>query len=582
MDLLKPAAAGLLGLALGLSAGCSAAQPDSVPASLQQQLPELMQRYHVPAVAIATIRDGQLGWIHLEGERATDEPLDTNSVFNVASLTKPLFGMLALRLVAEGELDLDQSLSEHWIDPDVAEDPRREQLTPRLLLSHQGGFANWRGNRPLGFAFSPGERHEYSGEGFEYLRRAIERKSGDALPALMQTHVLEPGGFDIQFGWSDELAARIVGGFDEQGRPVDMNLAQRRPNAAANSFASVEDYARFVAWVVRGAGLPQPLIEAMRTPQAVHADPAERFGLGWKLSPDAEDMTLWHDGRENGLRTLAIARPQRGDGLVLLSNGANGELLRRFIVRTALEDGDAWLAQADRDVWRYLQTVPDAHLGGLMQMITRSPSYMATLLHAVNTALVQPALGEPSLRAEAEPAIDAWIAAMLAGRIPAERTEAALGLLLVHAAEGQPPSLVDHFDATQAQTWLRALRTDDLPESTNVAKAQQRPVVSLPAALLAEYAGHYRVPSSELLIRIEAAEGMLIAHAANTPSTQFHPASERVFFMRESETDFEFERGESGEVRGITIRWGNGRSEFAPRVTGDQSGTPGRTKPSSP
>ncbi len=540
----------------------------------------MMERYQVPAVAIAGIRDGQLAWTYVRGERAPGVDADQDTVFNLASLTKPLFALLTLRLVAEGELELDESLSPHWVDPDVADDPRHRQLTPRLLLSHQGGFGNWRGNGQLAFASDPGARHEYSGEGFEYLRRGIEGKSGMALPALMRQHVLEPGGFEIGFGWSDQLAGQMATGYDEQGRPVDMNLAQRNPNAAAHSFASVADYGRFIAWVVNGADLPDALFQAMQQPQAVHDDPAESFGLGWKLTRSDAGTTLWHDGRENGVRTLALVRPHTRDGLVVLSNGSNGELIRRAIVRAALPEGEAWLSQADQDIWHYLQTLPTSQLGGLMQAISRSPSFMATLLHAVNASLLQSSPLDADARLEATEAIDPWVAAMLQGRLPRQRIEALLQQLVAPADGKAGPRLIQAFDREQATGWLNALRTDNLVTSSPAA-AEERAIVTVSAQILADYAGVYLVPSSKLEISIEAGDGVLVVGAANTPTTVFHPASERVFFMKESNTDFEFERAEDGSVRGMKIIWDGSRSEFALRqpAPGDQlASDPGKPR----
>ncbi len=561
-------AATLLLAAITVPATSPAADDSSVPEALRLQLPTLMERYRVPTVAVAGIRDGRLAWTWVVGERASGVAADPETVFNVASLTKPLFALLTLRLVAEGALDLDESVAKYWVDPDVAHDPRHLQLTPRLLLSHQGGFGNWRGDGKLAFAFDPGSRHEYSGEGFEYLRRSIERKTGRTLPELMRVHVLEEAGFEASFGWSDDLVDRIAMGFNESGAPVDMHLAQRSPNAAANTMTSVVDYGRFIAWVVSGAGLPKAQFDAMLRPQAAHDDPAERFGLGWKLAVGDAGTTLWHDGRENGVRTLAIARPHARDGLVVLINSSNGELLTRAIVSASLPQGDAWLSQVDADVWHYLNTAPGGQLAMIMQTISRSPSYMSTLIHAANSSLMQSETFDAALRSQAEQAIEPWVTAMLAGRVPRQRIEALVMTLIDPASPEAGPQLLQSFDRVQAAAWLESLRTDDLPSASgpDVADTNDRPTVDVPGSVLAQYAGAYLVPSSNLQITIVVAGSNLIASAPGVPTTIFYPASERRFFMKESGTDFEFERGSDGSVSGMRIVWDGSRSEFARRV----------------
>ena len=114
-----------------------------------------MKQAQVPGVAVARIEHGKLAWTAVYGERAPGQPMTRQTIFNVASLTKPVFAVMALHLIAEGKLELDSRLSDDWVDPDIAEDPRRKLLTPRLALSHQTGFQNWRGTASCPSPSSP-------------------------------------------------------------------------------------------------------------------------------------------------------------------------------------------------------------------------------------------------------------------------------------------------------------------------------------------------------------------------------------------------------------------------------------------
>ena len=88
--------------------------------------------------------DGPIGNELLKKMEAKGVPATTRTLYNVASLSKPIFAETIHRLAAAGRLSLDEPMSAYWVDPDVANDPRHERLTPRIALSHRTGFKNWR------------------------------------------------------------------------------------------------------------------------------------------------------------------------------------------------------------------------------------------------------------------------------------------------------------------------------------------------------------------------------------------------------------------------------------------------------
>ncbi|MBB1059543.1 serine hydrolase domain-containing protein [Marilutibacter spongiae] len=431
---------------------------------LDAALGEWMARTRVPGVAIARVRDGHLAWTSTWGERDAGEPLDADTIFNVASLTKPVFAMMALHRAADGGPGLDESLAADWVDPDVAGDPRHLALTPRIALSHQTGLPNWRGDAPLAFAFAPGERHEYSGEGYEYLRRAIEHRAGESMPALMRAHVLAPAGMSsTSFGWNARIEGHLAIGFGADGTPYDMAyLRKRGPNAAANMFTTIGDYGRFTARVARGAGLPAPMFAQMQRPQALHAGAAEHFGLGWRVSEVEGATVLSHDGREPGVRTQVYVAPASGDGLVILTNGDNGELLTRPVLEATWPGADALLAAIDRDIWLYLQRMPAGQVGQLANMLPRSPPFMARFLYAADARLVAGAGLPAAERQAAHDAIAPFVLGLVDGSIAPERASAVVEMALEReATEGATTGATarwrQRFDATRARAWRDAL-----------------------------------------------------------------------------------------------------------------------------
>jgi CubicO group peptidase (beta-lactamase class C family) len=98
----------------------------------------------VPSVAVAYIAGRKVAWTAVYGEQSPGVPATGKTLYNMASLTKPVTAEALLRLASAGKLSLDESISPYWLDPDIKDDPWSKLLTPRLCLSHQTGFANWR------------------------------------------------------------------------------------------------------------------------------------------------------------------------------------------------------------------------------------------------------------------------------------------------------------------------------------------------------------------------------------------------------------------------------------------------------
>jgi CubicO group peptidase (beta-lactamase class C family) len=158
----------------------------------QEKIKEWLTTYKVPAVGVATLENGKVKQVKVIGQLEENKAAPDNTIFNVASLTKPVVAILTLKLVEAGKLTLDEPLSSYWLDPDIKDNPFHTLLTARIILSHQTGFPNWRGDKKLSFQFRPGSKYQYSGEGFEYLRKAIEQKLGKTLEELSQAYIFAP------------------------------------------------------------------------------------------------------------------------------------------------------------------------------------------------------------------------------------------------------------------------------------------------------------------------------------------------------------------------------------------------------
>jgi CubicO group peptidase (beta-lactamase class C family) len=259
--------------------------------------------------------------------------MTTRALFNVASLTKPVVAITTLRLAGAGTLDLDAPLDRDWIDPDIRDDRRHSMLTARIILSHQTGFPNWRSRSPngkLGFLFDPGTRFGYSGEGFEYLRHALEHRYARSLEQLSDSILFRPLHMsETTYGWNPAMdTSRFAFGHDTAGAIIDNGFrTMDRANAADWLVTTIGDYSRFAEYVLNGAGLPPLTFVDMTTPQVrFEGKPNEAMGLGWEVmtGPSDDPTILLHDGSDPGIKTMIILLPRSKRGIVLFTNGERG------------------------------------------------------------------------------------------------------------------------------------------------------------------------------------------------------------------------------------------------------------------
>lgn len=176
---------------------------------LEKNIPELMKKDGVPGLAIAVIRGGKTTWVHGFGikEAQSNQPVMEDTVFEAASLSKPVFTYGVLKLVDQGRLGLDVPLTTYLPKPFVAGDERLAKITARIVLSHRTGFPNWPADDgSVSIYFKPGERFSYSGEGYIYLQRVVEQITGKALNDYMTEAVFTPLGMtSSSYVWRQTL-----------------------------------------------------------------------------------------------------------------------------------------------------------------------------------------------------------------------------------------------------------------------------------------------------------------------------------------------------------------------------------------
>jgi CubicO group peptidase (beta-lactamase class C family) len=327
---------------------------------------------HVTGLALAVIEHGEITHLRAWGKREVerDLPLTTDTVMYAASITKTLFAYSMMTLVDDGRLDLDRPIAAMLPKPlpdypkyaDLADDARWRRITPRMLLDHTAGFANFRyftrdgrydEHGKLAIEFDPGTRFAYSGEGINLLQFVVENGLGIDVGTLIETRVFERFGMRTSsMTWREDFAPNLAIGYDESGKPLGHK--QRGGVRAAGSMdTTLADYAKFLVGLVRCDGLSRRSCDEMRRTQ-IRIDSVQQFptlstetthdndgialgyGLGVAVYRAPSGPAFFKGGHDDGTNNLALCLVASEDCVLILSNSSNGESTFTHIVDAAL------------------------------------------------------------------------------------------------------------------------------------------------------------------------------------------------------------------------------------------------------
>lgn len=319
------------------------------PEEFLRDLPRLLELAATPGLSAAVLSGGRVGWSQGFGRTDGDASpaVTAETVFDAASLSKPVFAYLVMLLVQEQAFDLDRPLDGYLGQPYVPGNALAAQVTARHVLSHTTGFRNWRFNdtQTLVPEFTPGERWQYSGEGYYELQRAVETITEKDLTALARERILGP--LDMQrssYVPLPEFDANRAAGHRRGGQavvppgppPPNALPVMRLPNAAGSLRTTANDYAKFLA-VVTGA-VRGPLENAARESMFVRQVTVRgslHWGLGWGLETWEGRNLIWHWGDNPGFKNFVIADPSKREGIVVFANGDGGRAVYERVVRAS-------------------------------------------------------------------------------------------------------------------------------------------------------------------------------------------------------------------------------------------------------
>jgi CubicO group peptidase (beta-lactamase class C family) len=318
---------------------------------------QLMDHFHVPGVSVAVIDDFEVGWTKAWGVADAESGLSATekSLYQAASISKPVAAMASLKAAQLGLFDLDQDVNtilKSWQLPDT---PFGGGLavTPRMLMSHTSGLGD-------GFGFpgyEPGEplptviqvldgqqpshlpavrlvrpamsAYHYSGGGIEIQQLALTDTVGAPFARLMRDWVLEPIGMAMstfEQPLPGELEHRAARAHDHAGATMRTRWHVYPERAAAGLWTTPEELAGFLVEVQRTlAGRSSLILDRATMRNMVTPVGVGPFAIGFGISQKGEGWYFEHGGDNWGYKAQAIAHVAKGYGAVLMTNGDNGD-----------------------------------------------------------------------------------------------------------------------------------------------------------------------------------------------------------------------------------------------------------------
>ena len=330
---------------------------------------ELMEQFKVPGLAVAVINNYEIEWVKGYGvtDAVSKQPVTDETLFQAASISKPVAAVIALHLFEEGVLDLDSDVNEKlrsWKVPEN-EFTREEKVTVRRILSHTAGLtgSGFHGyaegeavpnilqvldgkepanNAPIRVDVVPGSMFRYSGGGYTVLQLLIEDVTGEPLHELAQKLVFEPLGMDhssFQKPLPEALLAKTSSGHLLDGSPMTGHWFLDKGSTCCGLWTTPADLARFAIAIqksLRGESNKSLTAETARlmvTPQ-----PPSPVGLGMFVEQRDGAIYFQHSGGNPGFVCVLVAGAEGGKGAAVMTNSDNGgELCQQLVQAIAFE-----------------------------------------------------------------------------------------------------------------------------------------------------------------------------------------------------------------------------------------------------
>jgi CubicO group peptidase (beta-lactamase class C family) len=328
-----------------------------------------LQYHRIPGVSIAVASGDGIDWAKGYGvaDDDTRRPVTPDTVFQAASISKPVAAVTALAMFDERGLDLDadvRALLKSWRVPESAF-TEQAPVTMRLLLSHSAGF-NVHGfagygsgdrlpslaqildglppanNEPIRVVSDVGAAYRYSGGGYQVVQRVLEDVAGSPYGTLVQGRVFDPAGMDRSSLLDPLDPADAAAAHDDNGRVVSGRWHRYPELAAAAVWTTPSDLVRFATLLqlsyrgVSGALLPQTVAREMFAPQRPTDVAGQSVGLGLFLEGSPQEPSFQHGGANAGYRCHMVGYVERPLAIAIMTNSDVGDRIFEPVVEAVL------------------------------------------------------------------------------------------------------------------------------------------------------------------------------------------------------------------------------------------------------
>ena len=350
--------------------------------ALDNDIKRLKESGNVHGLTISIVTKDSILFQKAYGSRNLKEKqtLKTSHNFYAASLSKPLFAFIVMKLVDQEKIELDKPLAEYLDNPlysydfphdyegykDLKNDNRYEKITARMCLSHTTGFPNWRYlgksgidlEKPLEIEFDPGTFYSYSGEGIQLLQFVVEQITKKSLEELAQEYVFKPFEMNMtSFLWQEDFDTNYAVGHYKKRK--SLKRRKRKEQYAAGSMDTTpEDYAKFIQAMLAKKGLSNTMFDEFFRPQ-IRIESKQQFGknrfiktienndielsyaLGFGTYKTPFGKAIFKEGHIQGWEHYTIFYPSHNLGIVIMSNSSNGESIFKELLEISI--GDKWM-----------------------------------------------------------------------------------------------------------------------------------------------------------------------------------------------------------------------------------------------
>lgn len=307
---------------------------------IEQLVRQEMAAQKIPGLSVAVVTDNQLRFSEGFGLADIENQVTAKAqtVYRLASISKPISAVAVMQLVEQGKLDLDAPIRKY-----VPTFPEKQwSVTARLLLGHLGGVRHYRGDEVNSTRYyptltdglaifkddpllhEPGSKYLYTSYGFNLLGCAVESASGMSFMKYLQDRLFKPAGMERMR--EDSVAAIIphrAQGYrkTEQGEILNSRLADTSYKIPGGGLCStVEDLARFAIALNTGKLLKRESVERMWVSQKTADGKETNYGFGWGTLRKNGRRFVSHNGGQQRVATRLLMLPDEGCAVVVMSN----------------------------------------------------------------------------------------------------------------------------------------------------------------------------------------------------------------------------------------------------------------------